>query len=365
MSGGIFYLDEDRDNHQSPAPSPRASPRTSPILSATEPPTSPVTQPSSSPSALIPSGSALLQIPTASPPNIFNPQQANKGRKNAMPFAATPSFPSPLAQAITVPSHSDTSSSGSHTDEDEDVEGVGPAASKGLDSPSRSNASGTPRLTAENLPRPRTASPNTSRSGSPNSLQKSASRPPSPKGTQIITPSSLLRSKRSGSGSLLSGNLPNPISTSRDSLGSRNAPLRVSPTHPGHRRFSNVTRNDSPDTSPTSPVHRRGSSSSNAGQTPAFGSPELEPIRSINESPSRSLRAGSSSSNRDSKDGIVNVLGLGWNSGASGGWETASNASSAGISDKGKAKDLAFGSSSPRALQRERERSGQPLGLSR
>lgn len=360
MSGGIFYLDEDRDRDQSPSPSPRPSPRASPTLSASDPRSSPLTQPSSSTSTSAP---PLLQIPSPGAPNVFTTQPQSKVRKHATSFAATPSFPSPLAQAITVPTHSDTSSSDSHSEEEEaDAED----GSRTIPvSPSRSNTSGTPRLVTDHLPRPRTVSPHTSRSGSPSSIQKPPSRPPSPKQPQDSTASSLIKGKRSSSVSLLAGSLAN--APAKDPSTIRGPPLRISPTHPGHRRFSNVARTESASTSPTSPTHRRGSSGNIVGPGDlALGTPEQEAAHNRDASPSRSFRAGSNASSRDSKDVSANILGLGWGSGMSErGWDSATTSSPGSVTDKGRAKDFGSGSSSPRTTQRERERTVQPIGMAR
>ncbi|KAK1927678.1 hypothetical protein DB88DRAFT_43731 [Papiliotrema laurentii] len=381
MSGGIFYLDEDRDKDQesSPSPSPRPSPRGSPVLTASDTRPTSLSLPPSTLTASAASNASSLQIPSASPPNVFNTQPQGIARKHAAPFGATPSFPSPLAQAITVPQHSDTSSSGSRSEDDDDADAENHAGDDGPASPTQLFTRAGPSKGGDLLPRPRTASPHTSRSGSPASTQKSLSRPPSPKGShQMIAPSTLLmRPKASTGGSLLAGSLPTPINVNRDTRASN---VKASPTHPGSRRFSNVARGDQQSASPsTSTSARRRSSGSTAAlnapssasgySSPlAFGSPEMEPVFDREGSPNRIPRAESVSPfrERDSKDSnSANVLGLGW---TSGGWDTSSTAtgSSPGSSkDKGKGKDLSSGPPSPRILQRDRDRTSTPLGLAR
>lgn len=359
MSGGIFYLDEERDKESSPSPSPRPSPRASPTLAPSDPRASPLSLPAASPSSNTTPASIpvppVLQVPTpvsGSTSTLLPSQPQSIARKHAGPFAATPSFPSPLAQAITVPTHSDTSSSGSHSDSDEDA-----AAEREDEERIVRTTLNTPTLPADGtIPRPRTASPHTSRSGSPASTAKSLSRPPSPRGPQIMTPGSLLmKSKRSTSGSLLSGSLPGPATMPKE------GPTRLSPTHPGARRFSNATA------SPSTSDHRRGSSGSNAslGVPPsgfgttsplAFGSPELEPLQDESPTRSLSLRASSVSPVRGGKE--PNVLGLGWTSGFD---------SPGSVRDKGKGKDTPSGSGSlsPRVSQRDRDRTAVSAGMAR
>ena len=371
MSGGIFYLDEDREADPSPSSSPRPSPRGSPTLSATDTrsPQSTHGLTSLNTSASLPSS---LQIPGAGLPNVYSAQSPGIGRKHAAPFAATPSFPSPLAQAITVPIHSDTSSSGSHSGDDDDVAELDEGERTMPVSPTRSGVERTPKMGSDLIPRPKTASPQTSRSGSPASTQKSLSRPPSPKAAQALTPGALLmKSKRSASGSFMAGSLPSSSQYNRETTASRQQGSRVSPTHhPGPRRFSNVTRQDAI-SSPSFSSHRRESSGSNASlnvplsipgtSSPlAFGSPELEPIRS--NSPNRSFRTARVSPAREQRD--MNTLGLGW--GGVGSWDSSTPGSSPVSSkDKGKGKDAISGPPSPRVSQRDRERTVPGLGVAR
>jgi serine/threonine-protein kinase RIM15 len=365
MSGGaIFSLDEDRDRESSPSPSPRASPA---LLADSSQPALP---PSNSPQ---PPPLPILQIPQGGQPPLLSPQPLPFGqavpqhRKLAIPYAATPSFPSPLAQAITVPHHSDNFSSSSHSSPNNSDDEVDHPVLRDLPLPSHSASSGTPKRTQEQLTRPRTASPHTGRSASPASTQKSIPRPPSPVRPQILTPGALLmRSKRTSTGSSLGGSLPNPtipllqMSPPRSVSPSK----KESPSYPGSRRFEAATRVEELG-SPGPSGGRRGSGSSSAslgapltassqaGSSPlAFGSPELEPFS--DESPRRrSIRA---SPTIGQKDG--NILGLGWVSG----WDSSSGSGSSpgGSKDKGRAKD-AIGPPSPR---RERERTA-PGGVSR
>ena len=368
MSGGIFYLDEDRDKEQSPSSSPRPSPRGSPTLSASDA-RSPPSSHTSSLSHASTSGPPSLQIPGPSIPSIYAPQPQGIARKHAAPFAATPSFPSPLARAITVPVHSDTSSSGSHSEDDEDVAELDEAQRTIPVSPARSTSDGTPRRTSEMTSRSKTASPQTSRSGSPSSTQKSLSRPPSPKAPQAITPSALLmKSKRSASASFLAGSMP--VSTpNKEPSSSRLSPSRVSPTHPGSRRFSNVTRPDGTSVS-SATSHRRDSIGSNASlsvqpsvpgtSSPlAFGSPELD---AQGESTFRPPRASSVSPAAEQRD--TNTLGLGW--GGIGSWDTStSSPSPLSSKDRSRGKEGLSGPPSPRVAQRERERTVPVLGVAR
>ncbi|WVR05595.1 hypothetical protein IAU60_002614 [Kwoniella sp. DSM 27419] len=350
MSGGIFFLDEERDRPISPEQSP--SPRGSPVLAAEA--SSARTAPSSTSGSNV---APLLQIPTT---NILSPSPTAlpQHRKHPAPFnAATPSFPSPLAQAITVPSNSDTSSASSHSspDNSDDERHLRPRH----DSPHGSGGSGTPKRPLEQIARPKTVSPilPPTRSGSP------ISRPPSPIGTsriQVISPSTfLMKSKRSASGSSLAGNLPPPAN--------KQSPPRKkdSPTHPASRRFEDLSRSHNDDASSVSSRERSGSSGSSVGLGVAvpsnvnlspsgFGSPELDGAAS---SPRRRSIAAMPVGQDGTKDG-GNLLGLGW----SANWDsTSASGSSLGSGsgsyrDKGKGKEL-FSTSSPR---RDRERTGPP-----
>lgn len=356
MSAGVFYLDEDGDGNSSDSPSPRSSP---PLIGDT-PRSSPAPSTSSNTSTL-----PTLQIPLVGQPPLLSPQPLPFGqpvpqhRKHITPFQATPSFPSPLAQAI-IPIHSDTSSSSSHSSNGSDDEGH----QQGIPSPVQSASSGTPKRVQEQFSRPRTASPHANRAVSPASTEKSNSRPPSPVKPQILTPGALLmRPKRS---STASASLPAAVAAPlRESPPRSVSPVRkVSPSPSGSRRFDHGARLDSP-ASASSSARRRGSSGSNASlnvpvasgsqsvSSPlAFGSPELEPA--LDDSPQRSQASGPPT--RSQREG--NVLGLGWGSG----WESssASGSSPGGSRDKGRGKDV-IGPPSPR---RERERT-MPAGVSR
>ncbi|ORY28595.1 hypothetical protein BCR39DRAFT_559411 [Naematelia encephala] len=339
MSGGIFFLDEDRDSPPSTSPQPSPPPQRA---NESRSPTNALTASS---------GSSTLQIPqiTSTPLLSPQPQTYSHHRKLTNTFAATPSFPSPLAQAITVPLNSDTSSSSSHSSpENSDNEGERLRESAG---------SGTPRRQGDVLRRPSTASPHTSRSASPASTTLSTSRPPSPSRTQILTPGALLmKSRRSLSGAALSGSLPNPSPPVIKESPPRNSPIskKESPTHPGGRRVENIARGEAAtsseglrrrsgsNSSSNGAFPRSSAPSSNAGSSPlAFGSPELEPL--AGEIRTRRL----SSPTRETRD--ANLLGLGWG----GNWDPAKLGSGTGsLRDKGKAKD-SMGPPSPR---RERER---------
>ncbi|KAK4684867.1 serine/threonine-protein kinase RIM15, partial [Tremellales sp. Uapishka_1] len=302
-----------------------------------------------------------LQIPQpmSVAPTLLSPQPQPfaqpQHRKHPTPFAATPSFPSPLAQAITVPSHSDTSSSSSVSDDDLDS----PKEGHNQHSPALSGSSGTPRRQPESLGGTRTASPGNSRSGSPSSTQRSTSRPPSPAlsqtphRAQILTPSSLLlRGKRSGSGSFAAGSMPPPAlplteSPPRPSSAAHN-PKKQSPTHPASRRLE--TNLGIGSRGQTQSRSRSGSNGSaglgvplvpTAGNSPlAFGSPELDAIETDSPQP---MSSATSSPQDITKD--ANVLGLGWDA-------TWDSSSSPGLKDKGKTKE-SLGPPSPR---REKER---------
>lgn len=315
MSGGVFYLDEDRDK-ESPSPTEsreftRDSP--SPQHSGSSTPAV-IPQPTSvtSPTTL-----STLQVPQ--PASLLS-QSPAFGRKSGV-FAATPSFPSPLAQAITVPSHSDSSSSSAHSspnqsdNEDSEAPGV-------LDS-------STPRRRATSAASKTQSNSSPSESTTASSSRRS-SRPPSPAQSrqQILTPGSLLmnRVKRSGSASGVP-TFPGPA---------RSSPPRASP---GQRDDAQQSK---PRSSSPSDSRHSGSGSSGRGLEPAntggssplaFGSPELEPATESIASP-RPIMAQVGSRDRDS-----NILGLGWTPN----WaETASSA------NRDKAKGGFMRSPSPR-----------------
>ena len=353
MSGGIFELDEDRDKggsaRSSPSQSPRFSPRGSPCLPPAE--DDATTAPIAQPSPVHPAQSKLLggptipalQMPVAGSPNVFNVQPQAIGRKSGAPYAATPSFPSPLAQAITVPIASDTSSSESHSDDDPSEALLQVPAS-----PTRSGNS-TPRKGADQLQlRPRTSSPSTtSQSDSPASTQKSLSRPESPIRTGALTPSSLLqRPKRLSTGPLATDSPP----------GSGTVPpsRKISPIQQtAARRFSSV-RSEAGPSSPTVSERRMSSGSSGSLQVPgslgqssplAFGSPDMDVL---DDSRIRRRSTLSSSDNEQGKD--ANLLGLGWNIG---GWD---GSSSSLPKDRGKMREMSSQPSSPKLASRDRER---------
>jgi hypothetical protein len=370
MSGGVFFLDEERDS--SPSTSPRPSP---PLTVDTRSTPSPV----SASSNCSTQRSSTLLPPSAQQPSLLSPQPTPlipslpSHRKHPAPFAATPSFPSPLAQAMTVPLNSDTSSNSSHSDHEhseDDGDAKGQQASGAA-----SNASGTPKKSADQLDRPRTASPvlEGSRSASPTSTQKSTSRPPSPaKPPPILTPGALLmKSKRSVSGSGLVGSLPSfPSANLRQSPPRAGPAPNVSSGAPGPRRVESIARAESATRS-----HFRGRSGSGgsstvfaglptppsqAGSSPlAFGSPELFPLDDDSPRPRGSI---SVSPSRESKDS--NILGLGWGAG----WDTQSasgssfGSNSQSSRDKGKGKEV-MGPPSPRK-ERDLSRTGS-LGVSR
>ncbi|WWC88163.1 uncharacterized protein L201_003068 [Kwoniella dendrophila CBS 6074] len=364
MSGGVFYFEDDDNRNTSPNHSP--SPRDSPTLTAE--PSSPAQKPSGSPSSSSSSNvPPTLQIPSSS---ILSPTPTPlpQHRKHPGGFAATPSFPSPLAQAITVPSNSDTSSNSSHSSGSEDEREIRPRRA----SQQGSTGSGTPKRNIDQFPRPRTASPilpasrPSSRPGSPSSsssLQATSSRPASPTTstrTQAVTPATLLmKSKRSASGSALTGNLPPPTLKHSPPTNTK----KPSPTISISRRFEGNRQPQADDTTSVSSRERSESSGSSVGlgvtipnSSPSlnFGSPDFGP----ESSPPRRSIAIPPGGTEGSKEG--NILGLGW--GAN--WETTSasgssfGSGSGSLKDKGKAKD-ALSTSSPR---RERERTA-PVGL--
>ena len=326
MSEGIFYLDEERGREaasRSPSPAPENKETRSAPQHGAQSTTSSTDKPTS------------LQIPVSLPnlvaptPQPFTPALA---RKHTAPFAATPSFPSPLAQAITVPSHSDTSSSSSHSDDETDNDRLTLP-----DSPTHSGGSKTPRKSSDLVLRPRTTSPRRplSPAGNRKTTPPNTSSSTSPKPLQPV--SAGFRSSRGGPLSH-TGSLPGPI------LSSRNAsPLSSKRVSPVQARSNHSESSGSP-TSPLESSRRRSSTASSLGVPGYPLSTAPVPIASSSESSSRhldtvrrrSMGSGHSPS-RSSKDG--NVLGLGWGTG----WETGSSTSK----DKGKAKDVS-GPPSPR-----------------
>jgi hypothetical protein len=285
-SVGIFYLDEDGDKDS--ASSVSSSSRDSPT------PPIPVTSPAPTP----PPVPSTLQIPQTTSPLL--PQSQAFGRKSGV-FAATPSFPSPLAQAITVPSQSDSSSS-SHSsphasDDENDTESSIPAL-----------VSVTPKLHSDTKV-PSTGS--NSETASPAPSRRSLSRPPSPPPPrQALTPGALLisRAKRSGSGSYFGGTTSGPS-------GSKHSPPR-----PGSAQQQKVTdhANRSDNWSPSHSIPGSTSGSSRGtlsdtlnagGSSPlTFGSPELEPAPEL--AAPRPISAVATTTAGGERD--TNILGLGW-----------------------------------------------------
>jgi len=152
MSSDIFDLDEDLEEAQRKEQGTGSSQSITQSASASSS-TPPSTGQASSPHLRVATNPNLLSpLPQPFGPSV--PQH----RKHAGSFAATPSFPSPLAQAITVPPHSDTSSSGSQSSGSggEEENKVGHKRNS-----SESKGKGTTRRGFEpQVLRPRTASPN-------------------------------------------------------------------------------------------------------------------------------------------------------------------------------------------------------------
>lgn len=354
MSGDIFDLDEEREQAQKTADQSNTGPAQSSSSS-----TSPSSQNVSSSSGLLRPPAATTTAPLLSPlPQPFA-QALPQHRKHASSFAATPSFPSPLAQAITVPPQSDTSSSSSRSSTSSDDEAEGRSKRS-----AGSRSSRTPRLGAEGAePRARTTSPRTKEgSASPASTEKSLSRPASPARPQTVSPSAMMvKGRRTDHGRDLA-----PISTGSAGSSPRTSPTttsrRSSPTHT--RRLTDASREHPPmllaharrrSGSYSSGLQAPMSSSSQAGSSPlAFGSPELEPID--DESMPRSSRDSTSSPQESARDS-PNILGLGL--GAN--WDAASTTSGSSRSGslKGKSKE-----GPPPSPRRERDRtsmSGMPI----
>lgn len=313
MSNGVFFLDEERERDAVSNPSPTLSP-SNPAEDAKS------TQPL--PSLQIPQTTLAAPIPT------HGGQPLPQHRKHPASFAATPSFPSPLARAVTVPSHSDESSSSTHsspTQSDEEWEG---RRNSGQRSPSEMSGSGTPRRWAEGVHGAYQRSPSLSHAGSP------TSRPPSPTaaGTntrpQPLTPGALLmRSRRSGSTS-------------------RHSPPRIAKKEPATGQkmprfvdtFSRMQPGD------TGSVYSQNGSN-------GYGHDQSSPSKTESVSGDRAVAIPSAQDT--SKE--ANSLGFGW-----GAWELSGSGSSFGngagsLRDKGKPRgDLRdIGPPSPR---RERDR---------
>ncbi|WVQ71287.1 hypothetical protein IAR50_000813 [Cryptococcus sp. DSM 104548] len=324
MSGGVFFLDEERDRvsppDQSPATTAEDSKPSAPI-SAAKPPT-----------IQLPSSSAPIAAPIPTPAGQPLPQH----RKHPTPFAATtPSFPSPLARAVTVPSHSDTSSSSdisspNHSDEEREhaeveAERERRRSDQASDVSASGSGAGTPRRwSAARSTTPSSSirrSPSISRAGSP------TSRPPSPVNStrpQPLTPGALLmRNKRSGSTS----KQPSPSQ-------------KISPTQPSANRFLQ-------DPSPVSSTRGRSGSSGCSGQDHSSSTAASSPLQSASSGKPVAIPKP-----QETKEG--NSLGLGW------GWEGNSVAgsipASASVSGSGSSLGSAIAGGSLRDKSRNRER---------
>lgn len=349
--GDIFDLDEERELEQKTADEKNAISTTTPSSSSSLQPPQPVPP------------TSLLRPPSTTPllsplPQPFT-QALPQHRKHASSFAATPSFPSPLAQAITVPAHSDTSSSSSNSNASDDEEG-GRQSKRSV----ASKDSGTPRIGQDGTEcRARTASPKMKEaSASPTSTERSMSRSTSPalQRALSVSPGALLSKGRRSDASRdlapiatgTAGSTPRTSPTSRKSspIQSRrltDASREYPPAIPNHVRRRSGSYSSALDT----PL----STSSQAGSSPlAFGSPELDPI---DDDHPRRTSGGSTSSPQESSRDSPNILGLG----LGGNWDTTSTASSSSRSGsmKGKSKE-----GPPPSPRRERDRmstSGMPI----
>lgn len=351
--GDIFDLDEERELEQKTAEQKNAVSSSTSSSSSSHPP-----QPASSTSLLRPPTTTPLLSPLPQPFTQALPQH----RKHASSFAATPSFPSPLAQAITVPAHSDTSSNSSNSnpssDDEEDRQSKRSVASKDI---------ATPRIAGHDGAeyRARTASPTMKEASvSPTSTERSMSRStsPAPPRAVSVSPGALLsKGRRSDAARDLA-----PITTATAGSTPRTSPTsrKSSPTQA--RRLTDASRDHPPPAIPNHVRRRSGSfgsaldtppsTSSQAGSSPlAFGSPELDPID--DEHPRRTSRGSTSSPQESSRDGS-NILGLG----LGGNWDTTSSTASSSSrsgSMKGKSKE-----GPPPSPRRERDRmstSGMPI----
>lgn len=348
MSGGdIFDLDEERELELEQKSAERPSQGSSASTNTT---LSPPQNPSTSPSLRV---TTTTTAPLLSPlPQPFA-QALPQHRKHASSFAATPSFPSPLAQAITVPPHSDTSSSSSHSNaSSDDEQGSGRRRSSG------SRDRRTPRVgKGDSTARPRTSSPKGKEaSASPASTEKSLSRPTSPARAQTVSPNAMIQKTRrmDAARDLV------PITTASAGSSPRTSPTsrKSSPTH--SRRLTDTSRDHPP--AVLGHARRRSgsyssgpgpfmSSNSQAGSSPlAFGSPELEPVE--DDSHPRSSRGSTSSPQEAPRDG-PNILGLG----LGGNWDAASTTSGSSRSGsmKGKSKE-----GPPPSPRRERDKTSTP-----
>nr|ODN93204.1 AGC protein kinase [Cryptococcus depauperatus CBS 7841] len=348
MSAGVFFLDEDRDRDA-------VEPSLAPSLYE------PSVQSEGGQKSLSHSNQpATLQIPSSNTTgNIASPIPASteqllpQRRKHPTPFAATPSFPSPLARAVTVPCRSDTSSSAhtspAHSDEERPPSDPSSAGQSGA---------GTPKRLSESVHR---SSASGSLQGSPSLFRVDTftSRPPSPISTstssnvclQPLAPSALLmRNRRSSSASHLSGSA------------NRYSPPRQSPTQPSVNRFDTV-RVQSGDAASKSSTEKSRSSDSSM-DIPTSASAAAGTSSQTGHSPnSDSLKKPSVAIPVGAKE--ENVLGLGL-----GAWETTSvsgspiGSNNGNMGQKGGTRgDLGGGPPSPR---RERDRSsiGSSLSIS-
>lgn len=346
MSNDIFDLDEEREEAQRKEQGTGSSQCIAQASTAS----------SSSSTSTGQTSSPHLRV--AINPNLLSPLPQPLGpslpqhRKHAGSFAATPSFPSPLAQAITVPPHSDTSESGSQTSGSggEEEKKVWNSERTSSDSKGKST---TRRGFEPQVLRPRTVSPNNKEpSLSPTTTEKTSSRSTSPALTKTVTPGSLLTKTRRPDASHV---LP-PITTASPGTSPHTSPTskRGSPTH--SRRLTDVANEYAREIPPPAGNQGRRRSGSHTsslgvptgsqtGSSPlAFGSPDLYPAD--DEAHHRSSRASTSSPQEPSRDS-PNILGLGLGTN----WEAVSNASSSSRSGsvKGKSKEAP----SPR---RERDR---------
>ena len=342
MSSDIFDLDEDLEEAQRKQGTSSSQSITQASSSSTSPSS---VQTSSSHLRVATNPTLLSPLPQPFGPSL--PQH----RKHAGSFAATPSFPSPLAQAITVPPHSDTSSSGSQSSSSGGEE-ENRVRDKGTSSDPKRK--GTTRRGFEpQVLRPRTASPkNKEPSPSPTSTEKTGSRSTSPALLKAVAPGSLLTKTRRPDTTHV---LP-PIAAVSPGASPQTSPTSKSgsPTH--SRRLTDVSNQyarEIPSSVRNQGRPRSGSHTSSlgvptgsqTGSSPlAFGSPELYPAD--DEAQHRSSRASTSSPQETSRDS-PNILGLGLGTN----WEATSNASSSSRSGsvKGKSKEAP----SPR---RERDR---------
>lgn len=347
MSGDIFDLDEERELDKRTTDTANIGP--SPSITSVQ------TTPQNA------STSPTLRVNTSTTAPLLSPlpqpfaQALPQHRKHASSFAATPSFPSPLAQAITVPPHSDSSSSSSHSTASSDEEGEHHGRRSPVFTETR-----TPRVSSQGPDvRKRSSSPRDA-SASPTSTERSLSRPTSPARAQTVSPHAMVsKGRRLDAARDLA-----PISTGSAGSSPRTSPTsrKSSPTHT--RRLTDVSRDHPPivigharrlSGSFSSGPGAFPSSSSQAGSSPlAFGSPDLEPV---DDDPYHGTSRGSTSSPQEGSRDSPNILGLGL--GAN--WDTASTTSGSSRSGsmKGKSKE-----GPPLSPRRERDRTstaGMPI----